>query len=73
MVEQMNWNQPWSSFSKTPGGPEPGLVLPDRLRLYLLLGGGTCPPGGPGLCFAIGMANRYVIRSGAAPSSPAIC
>ena len=63
MVEQMNWNQPWSSFSKLQVALNLAWYYLIACGLYLLLGRRNLSAGTAlALCFAIGMANRYVIR-----------
>ncbi|WP_286734343.1 LTA synthase family protein [Intestinimonas sp. UBA1698] len=63
MVEQMNWNQPWSSFSKLQVALNLAWYYLIACGLYLLLGRRNLSAGTAlTLCFAIGMANRYVIR-----------
>ena len=63
MVEQMNWNQPWSSFSKLQVALNLVWYYLIACGLYLLLGRRNLSAGTAlTLCFAIGMANRYVIR-----------
>ena len=74
MVEQMNWNQPWSSFSKLQVALNLVWYYLIACGLYLLLGRRNLSAGTAlTLCFAIGMANRYVIRFRGRTIFPAIC
>lgn len=63
MVEVMNWNQPWTSFSKVQVLLNLAWYYLIACGVYLVAGRRNLSTGiALTLCFLIGMANRYVIR-----------